>query len=678
MKKWHIRKPPEQAVQNIKRGSDLSLLCARILAGRGFEAVQQVANFLQCDGLSDPFLAADMEVAAELLNRAIDKGTRICIYGDYDCDGIMATVILYSYLQQMGGDVSYRIPERTEGYGLNENAIREMHENGIQLIVTVDNGITAIEESNLIQSLGMTLVITDHHQPLSDLPKAAAIVDLHRTDDESPYRNFCGAGVALKLTAAMEGGETSMVLEQFGELAAIATIADVVELSGENRYLVQTGLQFLANTERPGLLALMEQSGLLGKALTATSVAFGLAPRINASSRFGSPTTAVQLLLSEDSEEATTLAQELDQRNTARKTEEEKILKQIQAQVWEHPEYLQSRVLLFAGRNWHHGVIGIAAARLEERFGKPAILITVEEDIARGSMRSFGEFSAFRCLDSCSKYLTKYGGHPGAGGFSLESKQIDGFRSAVEEYAREMHPIMPIFTLEADGMLYPKDLTIENISSLSVLTPFGEGNETPRFVLSHAIFADALPLSRGKHTKIRVTYGGMALDLLLFRVRPEEVFLKKGDICDFLITAETSQYMGKSKLSLMVQDYRKSGCPQAKYFSALQTYDQLCRGEAVSKAYLQAAIPNREQMVQIYQQVPTKEIAIDELYYNLMHFPKINLCRLRLSLDIFDELGLMQCDRWNDTVHRIQVNQKIDLSQSKILQKLLAQKESVS
>ena len=267
MKKWQIHQPSEEAAKQIRSSSDLSMLCAQVLAARGMHNVQEAAAFLQCDGLADPFLTADMEAAAACINTALDDGSRICIYGDYDCDGVTATVILYSYLLEMGADVTYRIPERDEGYGLNVDAVHAMHEDGVELIVTVDNGITAIAEAELIADLGMTLVITDHHQPLETLPKAAAIVDAHRADDTSPFHDLCGAGVALKLVAALDGGDTAMALEQFGELAAIATIADVVNLSGENRYLVQLGLRLLANTERVGLLALLEKSGLLGKSL---------------------------------------------------------------------------------------------------------------------------------------------------------------------------------------------------------------------------------------------------------------------------------------------------------------------------------------------------------------------------------------------------------------------------
>ena len=298
MNKWQIIEPDQNAVQALYAGSNISKLCAEVLAARNIRSIEDAAKLLNCGGLSDPFIIRDMQLAADIINEAIDSGKPMCVYGDYDCDGVMATVILYSYLSELGADVTFYIPEREEGYGMNESAVRQLAEDGIQLIITVDNGITAIKEAELIYELGMQLVITDHHQPLEELPRAEAIVDPHRSDCPSPYKKYCGAGLALLLTAALDGGDYTMTLEQFGELAAIATVADVVELSGENRFLVSRGIQYLANTERAGLLALMEKSGVLGKKLTSTTLAFSLAPRINAAGRFGSPVQAVRLMLS--------------------------------------------------------------------------------------------------------------------------------------------------------------------------------------------------------------------------------------------------------------------------------------------------------------------------------------------------------------------------------------------
>ena len=352
MKKWQIQKPNPEVVRQFMVQSDLSALSASVLAARNIRTVEEAAAFLCCDGLSDPFLTADMQEAAQALNEAIDAGTKICVYGDYDCDGVVSTVILYTYLMELGADVTWYIPERAEGYGMNADSLRRLQKEGVACIVTVDNGIAALEEAELLAELGITLIITDHHQPSDGkLPRARAVVDPHRADSNDVFRPLCGAGVALKLIMAMEDGDATIAMEEFGELAAIATVADVVPLQGENRYLVQQGLRLLANTERPGLLALLDVAGLTGKKLTATSIAYSLAPRINAAGRFGSPRQAVELLLCEDPEEAHALADQLEQCNRQRKEVEEQILQEMIAQTEQHPELLQQRVAPW--RDWH-------------------------------------------------------------------------------------------------------------------------------------------------------------------------------------------------------------------------------------------------------------------------------------------------------------------------------------
>ena len=666
MKKWQIEKPDEKVARMIYSGSNVSKLCADVMAARNIRSLGEAAEKFNCDELSDPFLIQDMEAAADVINEAIDDGTPICIYGDYDCDGIMATVILYSYLADMGVDVTYYIPEREEGYGMNEEAIRKLHRTGTKLIVTVDNGITAIKEAELIYELGMRLVITDHHQPLEELPRAEAVVDPHRADCPSPYKKYCGAALALLLLAALDGGDWTIALEQFGELAAIATVADVVDLSGENRFLVQRGLQYLANTENIGLLTLMENSGIKGKTLTASSMAFSIAPRINAAGRFGSPTEAVCLLMAQEPEDAANIAAGIERCNRARKEEEERILSEIQKQTEQNPALLTERVLVFAGKGWHHGVIGIVAARLQERFGKPAFIITIEENGARGSARSFGEFSVFECLDYCRAHLTKYGGHPGAGGFSLEKESVPELVRSIQKYAGQNFPQMPVFTVRADKLLLPEDLTVENIGGLSVLEPFGAGNPSPVFAICHAVLKELHPLSGGAHTKMKLIYGTMAIDALLFRTSPDQVKLKAEDVCDLLVSASVNVYNGRTSLSLIVQDYRRSGVKQAKYFAAASAYEQLARGEELSKAYYAAIAPSRDELAAVYKAVPEKETDIDALFMQLQNI-EMNYCKLRVCLDVFKELGLASIDAYHGMVKRLPVNKRVNLEDSALL-----------
>ncbi|MGN0629989.1 MAG: single-stranded-DNA-specific exonuclease RecJ [Ruminococcus sp.] len=675
MKKWQIASPDKNKAAALSRNGSISMLCAEVLTSRGINSLEEAAGLLNCDGLSDPFMLQDMQIAADVINEAVESGVPICIYGDYDCDGVMATVILYSYLMELGADVSFYIPEREEGYGMNENAVRRLKEEGTELIVTVDNGITALKEAELIYELGMRLVVTDHHQTLDELPRAEAVVDPHRSDCPSPYKKYCGAGIALMLVAALEGGDYTIAMEAFSELAAIATVADVVELSGENRFLVQRGLMYLANTERPGLIALMEKSGILGKKLTSSSLAFSIAPRINAAGRFGSPYQAVSLLIAEDSEEAERLAEELEKCNRERKQEEEKILNEIQMQIEKQPSVLCERVLIFAGKDWHHGVIGIVAARLLERFGKPVFMITIEENGARGSARSFGEFSVFECLNACKEHLTKYGGHPGAGGFSMEKESIPDFIKTAVKYSAENFPEMPALTEKADKLLLPDDLTVENIGGLSVLEPVGAGNPAPVFAICHAVLKELVPLSGGVHTKMKLIYGTMAIEALLFRTSPENVNLKCEEMCDLLVSAGLNTFSGRTSISLIVQDYRRSGVKQAKYFSALSAYEKFVRGEELSKAYYAAITPEREELVAVYKNISSDASGIDSLF---MHMQTIgmNYCKLRISLDIFSELGLVEIDVYNAAVKKLPVSGNVNLEDSALLCELRKKKEA--
>lgn len=675
MRKWKIASPDKNLTETLSRNGSISKLCAEVLVSRGINDVEQAAKLLNCDGLTDPFMLQDMQIAADVINEAIDNNTAICVYGDYDCDGVMATVILFSYLMELGVDVTYYIPEREEGYGMNEAAIRKLHETGTELIITVDNGITALKESELIYELGMRLIVTDHHQTLDELPRAEAVVDAHRSDCPSPYKKYCGAGIALMLVAALEGGDYTIPMELFGDLAAVATVADVVELSGENRFLVQRGLMYLANTERPGLLALMERSGILGKKLTSSSMAFSIAPRINAAGRFGSPSQAVRLLLSEDQQDAEKYADALEKCNHERKEEEEKILREVQKQIEKQPSILAQRVLVLAGKGWHHGVIGIVAARLLERFGKPVFMITIEENGARGSARSFGEFSVFECLNSCSEYLTKYGGHPGAGGFSLEKESIPDFSRAVAKYSAENFPEMPVLTKKVDKLLLPEDMTVENIGGLSILEPMGQGNPSPVFAICHAVLKELVPLSNGAHTKMKLIYGTMAIEALLFRTSPENVNLKCGDVCDLLVSAGVNTFGGRTSISLIVQDYRRSGVKQTKYFSAASAYEKFVRGEELSKAYYAAIVPEREELVAVYKNITSAPMDIDSLFI-CMQDKGMNYCKLRIALDIFGELGLTYTDVYNGTVKKLPVNGNVNLDDSALLCELRKKKEA--
>lgn len=673
MKKWTVGKPEQNAVDILTRQGGLTEICAGVLAARGIDTMEKAMEFFNQnkaedggDVLSDPFLIKDMKKASEIILSALDEGKKICVYGDYDCDGITATALLYSYLECMGADVSYYINQRSEGYGLCSDALKRLAEDGAELIVTVDNGISAIAEAELAKELGVELVITDHHKPSETLPDAAAVVDPHREDDISPFKDLCGCGVALKLIAAMDGGDCSSALEQFSDFAAIATIADIVPLKGENREIVRMGLHYLENTENAGLKALMAASSVKPPVSSVTA-AFSIAPRLNASGRFGSASEAVELLLCEDEDTAEEMARRLNALNSERKKTEADIMSVIEAYINENPEILYKRVIFLYGEGWHHGVIGIVAAKLVERFGKPVFILSDDGEFARGSARSVEGFSIHKALTACAEHLDKFGGHSGAGGFSLKKENIGAFNEALQKYAAEKFDVMPMKALHADKLLQPKELTAESVGSLEMLEPCGEGNPSPMFAMVNVRILEVVPLSGGAHTKLKLTYGNVGVYGLLFGVKTADFIYKAGDIIDMLACPSLNTYNGQTTVNIRIADYRKSGISQSQYLAAKDAYERYKRGEGAEERLIPRIVPTREDLAMIYRAVPKNNFAdFDSVYFSVCS-ESINYCKFRLAVDIFEEIGLFEVDRYNETVLSKTVTQKADLDSSEIL-----------
>ena len=674
MKKWIVSRPDEAKVNNISRSTDLSPLLSYVMAARGYDTVEQLADFFNGSELSDPFLLADMQNAVDAINEAVDSGELICVFGDYDCDGVTSTAVLVSYLESMGANVTYKIPERNDGYGLSIQAVDEMHEDGVELIITVDNGISAVNEAGHINELGMKLVITDHHQPGETLPEALAVVDPHRSDCPSPFKQLCGAGVVLKLCAALDGGSYDMVCEQYLDLVAIATVADVVPLVGENRIIVSQGLRLLKNTENIGLLSLAEQSGVDLGSMTSTSIAFSIAPRINAASRFGSPLTALDMLLSED-DSSRECAAELIHLNDMRKSVEGDIMKQIVDSVDNDPELLHSRVLTVAGRGWHRGVIGIVAARLVEMYGRPALVISIDENgEACGSARSITGFNVFKCFDFCRELLVKYGGHELAGGLTVMEENIPELRAMIERYARDNNPEMPIQTITADKLISGRDLTIENAASLMRIEPCGNMNSEPVFALSGAEITAIHPLKNGEHTKIDLLYDGARASAPLFRLRTEDFGFKVGDKIDLMANMNLNEYKGIRSVSLKVIDYRLHGIKQDRYFAARGVYERFRRGEEVDKNLLEKGNPTRDQLVSVYKYISKTCAAGAKLTYEdvfaKLGTGELNAFRLQIIIDAFCDTGLLKFYPSTGRIEPTVPKSRVDIDSSETLKKL--------
>ena len=669
MKKWKISSPDRSIVSKLAFGCSVTTLTAAALAAKGYSAPESVIENLNSDSLSDPFLIKDMQEAADALNSAIDEGKKICVYGDYDCDGIMAVAILYSYLLEIGADVVYYIPERSEGYGLNTGAVDKINDMGVDMIITVDNGIAALAEAEYIYALGMKLIVTDHHQQGERLPRAEAVVDPHRHDCFSPFKYACGAVIALKLVAALDGGDYTMALEQFGDLAAIATVADIVSLTGENRFIVSYGMELINNTDRPALIALKEVCGLTDKKINTQSIGFGIAPRINASGRFGSPKQALELFLCEDYEEALPLAQELDRLNEQRKDAENDIISAIYDMIDRDPMLIRGRIIFLCGQNWHHGVIGIVASRIMEQFGKPCFIASEENDEIRGSARGFGEFSIFGALSYAADTLSKFGGHPGAGGFTVKNGMKDEFHRLLEEYALKEHKTMPVAEICADAPVSPEELTEDNISGLDLLEPFGVDNTKPLFYIENAQILEIVSLSGGAHTRLRIKVGYTQTEAFFFRHSPAELTVNTGDVCDMIVTLSINEFRGKKSPAVYISDIRPHGFQQSRYFAANAAFEAFLRGEELPDNYYPSMLPARDDVVKIYKGIPESGIVADTLYIRL-NDPRINYCRFSAAVEALRQLGLISFSSADMRITRVKVNQRSDLGSAPVLKAL--------
>ena len=673
IKRWSLVRFDKAAAASLAAELKLPRLTADLLVSRGIDSAEKARAFLVGeDGFSDPMEYADMAKAVERIGRAINEGERICVYGDYDCDGVTATVLLYSYFEDCGADVLYYIPDRySEGYGLNKKAIDRLKKAGVELIVTVDNGISAIEEVDYAMKKGVDVVVTDHHTPRPELPKAVAVVDPHREDCRGAEKELAGVGVAFKLVCALEGENGDTLIDQYGDIVALGTIADVVPLLGENRLIAKKGVELMQYSDRRGMAALIQASGLDEKEITAESVSFGLAPRINSSARIGSAAEAVNLLLTDDGEYAAELTQELIKRNRIRQELEREIMAQIDGYIADHPETLFDRVLVLSGAGWHHGVIGIVCARLVERYGKPCVLISVEGGEARGSARSVEGFSMVDAVASCGEYLTRYGGHALAAGLSLNAADIPVFREKMQEYAREKHKEMPVYTIKIDRMLEPAELTVENIAGLRALEPFGCKNEPPVFAFRRVRVDGVYPIGENRHIRIKLSRGQSSFYAVWFGMTAERFPYKRGDIVDAVAACDVSTYNGEERVNVKLRDVRLSSVLQDEIICGRQSYEGFRRGEPGAVGV--ADVPDRAALAAVYRYLRSAGGASsdpDELYCRMKeHCAVPGYCALRVALDAFRELGLIEYraggqPECGERIIMTDVNGKVDIENS--------------
>ncbi len=603
MKLWKVNARSREETDRLQRETGLPSVLARLLAARGFRSRDEVESFFEGDGGGfEPLRFLDMDKAVERIRRALDGFERIAVYGDYDADGVTATAVLYSYLESCGANVMYYIPDREgEGYGMNCRALDVLHGYEVQLVITVDNGVSSLEEVEYAASLGMDVVVTDHHQPRAQLPAACAVVDPHRPGCGSRFKDLSGVGVAFQLVMALEGEDCDVqgLLENYADLVCIGTIGDVVPLTGENRIFVREGLRLLSQTDRLGVQALLERAGMEGRPLTAVNVAFTLVPRINATGRIGAPDRAVRLLVSEFPEEAEELAEDICRDNDIRRQIESEIYESALEQLRREPERLRERVLVVEGKDWHHGVIGIVASRLTDRFGKPSFVISCTGEEARASGRSVEGFHLFEAVLSCEGLLTRFGGHPMAAGLSLPTENVGRFRQAVNQWAAARAPVFP--QLAVDCPLAPGELTLEVPRAMALLEPYGTGNPPPLFGLFGAALADVTPVGGGRHLRLTVKKDGYSIRCMRFGATLEEFAYRPGDLLDLALTLEEREYLGAPSLSVSVKELRPAGVDEKALLESRAAWETARLGGRLSPQARQALLPSREDFALVYR-----------------------------------------------------------------------------
>lgn len=676
MKLWTVAPLNKQEANEIQSKYDLPSIIAMLLSIRGINTGDAIEDFLSDNGeIASPFEIKDMDKAVGRIKRAIEEGEPVCVYGDYDADGVTSTTLMYSYLETVGANVMYYIPSREdEGYGMNTKAVDFLNEKGIKLIVTVDNGIAAINEIAYAKSLGIDTVVTDHHMPVGELPDACAVVDLHRSDCNSRFKQLSGVGVAFKVVMAIEGEycDTNALLDNYADLLAIGTIGDIVELKGENRVFAKRGLQSIMNSDRVGINALIEQAGLSNRKITAGNVSFTIVPRINAVGRLGLSHKCVSLFLTEDFEEAQNIASELCSDNADRQSIEKEILIQIDEKIKKNPSLVLDRIIVIDGENWKQGVVGIVASRIKEIYGKPTIIISRIGDEAKASGRSVEGFPLCDAVFACADVLTHYGGHPMAVGLSLESKNIELFRRRINEFAFNFGK-MPYDSVKIDCKINPAYISTDLVSDLSYLEPFGAGNPTPQIGLYNMTLKNIIPLSNNKHLKLNLTRNGTNITAMKFNTSLEEFPFEIGDVLDLAATLSINEYNGNRSVSVYVNEIKSSSEDNERQLESLRLFEDFCAGNRISGEQAKSILPSRDDFALMYRflrQNGGYSFPVETLVHKLSN--KLDYGKIRVIIEAMNELRLIEIIEGTNSckINLLNVKNKVDLGSAKIIKAL--------
>ena len=676
MKLWSVAPFDKNEAVAIQTKYELPGIIAMLLQIRNIKTREEIEDFLYNDSqLASPFEIKDMDKACERVRAAIENDEFICVYGDYDADGVTSTALLFSYLDAVGARVMYYIPSReSEGYGMNIHAVEHLKKKGVNLIITVDNGVAAINEIAHAKSLGIDTVVTDHHMPLGEFPDACAVVDLHREDCPSRFKQLSGVGVAFKLIMALEGEycDVDSLLDNYSDLLSIGTIGDIVELRGENRVFVKRGLQSLMNTDRAGLYALVRNSGLADKQITAGNVSFTLVPRINAVGRLGLSGKSVELLLTEDDAEASQIATAMGYDNSERQQIEKEIIEKIDERVRRDPSIVMDKIIVIDGEGWHQGVVGIVASRIKEIYGKPAIIISRDGEFAKASGRSIEGFALCDAVAACADLLTHYGGHPMAVGLSLSSSNIELFRKRINEYADSIGE-MPFDKIKLDCKLNPASISVDLVRELSYLQPYGAGNPAPVFGFFNMTLTNIIPISNNKHLRLVFTRNNVSFSAMMFFTSTDEFPFERGDVLDIAATLDLNEYNGSVSVTVIVKEIKAHDDDALAILESGRVFEVFCKGGRLTRNQLNSILPDRNDFALLYRYLRSSggyRHSPETLVHKLQG--KLSYGKIRAALEAMSELGLIEINEGLKTcdISLRRVSGKVSLEDARIIKKL--------
>lgn len=680
MRLWNLLKDSVDIVSELKHRFNVPDVFAKVLSHRGYFVETLVEEKFGVDDFSffsniDFF---DVTKAAMRVERAIESKEKICVYGDYDADGVSSTAMLVLYLRERGGDVVYYIPDRNkEGYGINVKALKGIRDRGVKLIITVDNGVTAVKEVSFAAKLGLDVIVTDHHQVPDVIPKAVAVVDPHRKECNSSFKDMAGVGVVFCFICFLEGGRTSVeeLLKKYSVLAMIGTLGDVVPLVSQNRILVKCGLKNLEDTEYLGVKKLLENRF---NAPSAFGVTYGIVPKINAAGRVDDASKSVELLIARDERVASGLARSLDDINKKRRKVEQDIFACIDPLLSIDTELACQKIIIVDGYDWAPGVIGIVAARLLEKYHKPVVVITKLGEVARGSARSVPGFSIYDVLNTCcSKYLLRFGGHHMAAGFDIYVADIQRLKTDIFDYVEKVE--VPAFALNIDAEVCSSDLTYELAEYVSQLEPFGKCNEKPLFRIKNVALESIVSLKNDKHLKLFFSdVHNNRFTVFQFFKSKNDFLYRVGDVLDLVVSIETNVYNGTRGVTVVLVEVKFSDLDEDLIIKQRRAFEKLMtRGRnVVGQSETNCTLPERNDFALVYRYIKSYKAEkingdISVFYYRLGQ-QLMPFGRFLLILYVFCETGLIDFTLAGDAffINVRNVNQKVNLEKSPTLSKI--------